>query len=375
MPVKKPRRRSTPRKIPLVRERIGKNERLLTMIRRLALKEQKSQPQVFLSLREAAERFGAPLSSVASVYKQLAEEGLLGSIRASRTMLQKRGAMRSLKIRGLIGMPISTSRFQTLLDYQRCFRCIRDELHERGFLIDSMFFEQQKNPPESVLRRLRDEKVDAVVWLLPDGANSETVLRLRDLGIRFVGVNITPLAGMPCRYQVRRQNAIRAILRAWRDDPKISSAKVVRVDGETPADEERLKKLKALVQSERIPCEIVTLRDWHISKFLKSLCAQNACGVILPARAAALLGWRAPETLVEVLRICRVGLIDGPMFLPFAQRAPEAEVDLVTAVWEPVAKRVVDDLLTGEAFGDSTMVTFEAKPHVRAFLSAFGQAS
>src|SRR5207244_13467364 len=49
---------------------------------------------------------------------------------------------------------------------------------------------------------------------------------LRDLGIRFVGVNITPLAGMSCRYQVRRQKAIRTIVRSWRAAPEISGVTI-----------------------------------------------------------------------------------------------------------------------------------------------------
>lgn len=354
-----------------MRQRQRKTDRLLEMIRRLAVKQQKDHPQIFLSLREAATRFGVPISAMAAVYTQLTEERVLAGVRGSHTMLRRSGALRNLKVRGLIGLPVSLSRFQTLLDYQRCFREIRDELHECGFLTNTIFFEQPEGQHNVVLQRFKKEKVDAVIWLLPDGADRETVLRLRDLGIGFVGVNITPLAGMTCRYQVRRQQAIRAIARSWRADPNISGATIVRIAREAATDEERLRKLRALVESEKIKCEIATLRDGRISTFLKSLCANKGGGVILPAPAAALLGWRAPETLTDVFRTCRIALIDGPIYEPYAERAPEAEVDLVTAKWSPVAKRIADDLLTGEAFDDSEAIVFEARPHLRVHLSDF----
>src|SRR2546423_1212285 len=101
--------------VSLVRQPTRKTDRLLSAIRRLALKQQTNQPQVFLSLRDAAERFGVPVSAMAVVYKTLGEERLLTSIRGSHTMLSACGAIRNLKVRDLIGLPVSLSRFQTFL--------------------------------------------------------------------------------------------------------------------------------------------------------------------------------------------------------------------------------------------------------------------
>ena len=354
-----------------MRHRPRKTDRLLEMIRGLALKQQKDAPQIFLSLRKAAQRFGVPVSAMAAIYKQLTEEGVLSGIRASRTMLGGRGALRNLKVRGLIGMPVSVSRFQTLLDYQRCFTRIRDELQAHGFLTSVIFFEQPEGKLDVIIEQLRKEKVDAVIWLLPDGADRETVLQLHDLGIHFVGVNITPLSGMACRYEVQRQRAIRAILRDWRADPEIKGVTIVRVNRDTAADAQRATKLLALVRLEKLKGEIAKVRGGHISTFLRSLCASKATGVILPAPAAAMLGWRASETVTGVLSMCRVALIDGPLYLPYAESEPLTKVDLVTVNWPPVAKRIAEDVVSGAAFSDSERVTFEAQPHLRVHLSDF----
>ncbi|PZR75682.1 MAG: hypothetical protein DLM73_04665 [Chthoniobacterales bacterium] len=343
----------------------------MKIIRDLAVKQQNSAPQIFLSLRDAGRRFGVPTSVMAAIYTQLTKEGVLSSIRGSHTRLHGRGTARNLKVRALIGMPISISRFQALQDYRRCFLAIHGELHQRGFLTNTIFFKQPKGQPELVIAQLKKDKVDAVVWLLPDQADQDTALRLRDLGIQFVGVNIAPLSGIACRYQVQRQQAVRTIMRSWRKDPVIKSATIVRISSETPADEERLAKLRVLVESEKLKCEIATLREGRVSPFLKSLCTNKTGGVILPAAAAALLAWRAPEALTDVLRTCRIALIDGPMHLPFSERIPEAEVDLCTTEWSPVAKRIAEDLLTGEAFDDSEAIVFEARPYLRVLLSHY----
>jgi hypothetical protein len=361
------KRRDAPSsELSLVREHQPKRDWLLEMIRGLAVKQQLDTPQVFLSLRVAADRFGVSTSAMATIYRQLKQEGVLSSVRGSHTMLREHGTGRNLRARGLIGMPVSISRFQTLQDHRQCFLQLRDELHKRDFVTTTIFFEQPDGQPDIIIARLKKEKVEAVIWLLPEGADRETVLRLRDLGMRFIGVNITSLSGLVCRYQVARQQAIRTILRNWRADPKINMVTIVRISGETGAGEQRLEKLQALVASEKIKCEISTMRDGQISTLLKSLCQDKVTGIILPAAAAAMLGWRAPETLKDVLGTCRIALIDGPMDLPFAEHIPQAEVDLVTVNWHAVTRQIADDVLSGEAFDGSKTTVFEAEPHLRA---------
>ena len=213
------------------------------------------------------------------------------------------------------------------------------------------------------LTEIKRQKVDSV--------NQDIVLRLCDAGIRVVGVNITPLAGLHCRYEMRRQKAIRAIIGGWQADPRIKGATIVRIPNEAPADWERLRKLCQLVRSEKVECEIATVPDARIDTFLKSACANESGGVILPAAAAALLSWRAPATLMEVLQACRVALIDGPMYLPFASEIPHARVDLVTARWTPLANRLAEDFITGAAFRDGETISFDAEAHPQALPSEF----
>ena len=354
-----------------LKRRQGNSDRLFLVIRSLARKQQGNAPKVFLSLRAAARRFNVPVSAMASVYRKLSDEGMLISIRGSQTLLQKRGPLRTLKARGVIAMPVSISRFQVLNDYRRCLLILRDELRERGFLVSTIFCEHAVAAGRGLIAAFRKERVDVAVWLLPDSADRETVLQLKDAGIRFVGINITPLSGMQTRYQIGRKQAIRAIIQAWRADPRLSGTTIIQLAREAKSDQERLIRLRALVESEGMECRIAKVLVANLSAFLSSVCQEKHNGVILPAAPATLLGWHAPETLSTVLGSCRVALIDGPIDLPYADAPINATVDLVTASWLPIVKRIASDITKGAAFEDGEQIIFQAKPYLGVSLAQY----
>lgn len=355
----------------LIREPAGKTDRLFVTIRDLALQQQKDSPQVFLSLRDAARRFEVPISTMADIFRGLKEEGILSSIRGSRTMLRGRGGRRTLQVAGLIGMPLSVRRLMSL-DYRRCFLEVRDALLRHQFIISPFFFEQGEADPPALVQRLKREKVDAALWFLPDGADRETAARLGDAGISFIGVSLGELSGRSFRYEVRRDRALKAILREWRGDPALERVVVVRAADEGAGDAKRVPEIRALVEAERFRCEVGTLPDRGVSAFLKSLCAENRA-VILPDPAAAVLGWRGTEAAVEVLRACRVALLDGPLELLPAGISGREEVDVVTADWEPIAKRIADEVLDGAALAEGATTTFQARHHLGVPLAGQGQ--
>ena len=96
---RKTRRR--PEALSLTRKHERKTDRLFKTIRQLALKQVKEKPQLFLPLRQAARRFDVPVSTMAAIYRRLIDEGILSTVRASRTILRGRDTSRSLKVRGL----------------------------------------------------------------------------------------------------------------------------------------------------------------------------------------------------------------------------------------------------------------------------------
>src|SRR5947207_4912768 len=88
-----------------------KAERLLEILRGIAVANQRDESQTFYPMREVAACFRVPVSMVARVYAHLEEEGILSRIRGSKTILQGLNTTRHLSVRGVVGLHASLSRF------------------------------------------------------------------------------------------------------------------------------------------------------------------------------------------------------------------------------------------------------------------------
>lgn len=176
-------------------------------------------------------------------------------------------------------MPAALSRFLSLREYRECFLRTRDELHARGFATLPVFFEKRDIAPGFLSQRFKKEDVDTVIWFLPDGSDRDSALRLRDLGIRFVGVNLGEVPGAGCKYEVRRSGALRSILRSWRSEARIKDAVFLRGQPEAAADAQRARYLRELAKTERIDCDLVSVRPDQIEARLEALCAKKPVGI------------------------------------------------------------------------------------------------
>lgn len=338
---------------------------LLSEVRKLALEQQGSGPEHFLSLREAAAKFDVSLSSMAGVYRRLREEGILVSLRASKTIVQGRDAIRTLRVRSLIGMPVSIPLLQTLRSYSDCVLYLRQELHRRGFAVLPFYFEDRTVQPEAVVQWAREEKTNAVMWVQPSRLRTETALRLRDCGIQFAGVNIGGVVQRLCRYEVRRQQAIQIILDEWTSSQGLQTAILVRAGPETPREIRRAERLCELAALARLQFEIVKVEGGRITRTLSALSHRERYGILLAGSAGAILGSRASDTIAKIVAAHRIALIDGPIDLPFAQEIPEGAADLVCVNWSALARRIAQDALTGHAFAEHEITTFEAEAQLQ----------
>lgn len=110
--------------LPLLSKKAGRGNRdkktsqLLQMLREVALRAQEDQPREFYSLRDVAKNFAIPISAASRLYRALAAEGLLQTVRSSKTLLQGLARDRHLSVRGVVALPASLSSFITLQDYR-----------------------------------------------------------------------------------------------------------------------------------------------------------------------------------------------------------------------------------------------------------------
>jgi DNA-binding transcriptional regulator YhcF (GntR family) len=193
-----------------------KTEELTQILREAAAKNRRAQPRAFYSMREVSAHFKVPFALVSRAYDRLAQEGILTAVRGSKTVLQGQRFDRHLRVRAFVGLPASLSLFVTVQAYRMFFIKIRRELRVRGFATAMVFFEKNEAHGAVLSNRFRTYEVDTVLWFQPSKEARETALRLKDQGIRIIGISHEQVPSISCRYHIRRDQGINALLTGWK---------------------------------------------------------------------------------------------------------------------------------------------------------------
>lgn len=343
-----------------------KTERLVEILRAVAVKNQREQPRTFYSVRDIAKQFRVPLSTVSQAYRHLEQEGLLNRVRGSKTILQGLHFDRQLSVRAFVGLPASLSAFVTIQDYRTFFIKIRRELRLRGFATAMAFFEKEEARTGTLTKRLKAYEVDTVLWFQPPREAKETALRLADMGIRLLGVAHDQFPVIPCRYELRKEAAIRKLLVDWKEQGTRHVTLAQWKDHRWPAVEETVH---TLLNQLGIKSTVVTFQAQRNEAFLRTL--ENTTGILFCSPGlASRFSFRCPEGLTELLQRNRVAFLDGPVSMPFS-KVPDVEVDLIAVNWQLVAEQIVNDLITQDAFFGIGPTMFEAEAKLRVPLSEF----
>src|SRR5688572_26900057 len=348
-----------------------KTETLTAILRDVAVKNQQEQPRAFHSVRAVAAHFKVPVSTVSRAYRQLELEGLISRVRGSKTVLQGLNFDRQLKVRAFVGFPTSLSAFVTLQDYRTFFIRIRRELRLRGFAAATAFFEPEEAGTDALSKRFKAYEVDTVIWFQPVKEARTTALHLADMGIRLIGIGNDASSAIPIRYQVRRQSAIRTLLTNWKAQ---GPERVVLVESKDQRASAVREALPAIFDELEIRWSVATYKGQRSEAFLRELQRKKADGIIFSSSAlASKFCFRAPGAVADLLQSHRVAFLNGPVSMPFA-RVPEIKVDLVMVDWQEVARTIVDDLISQEAFQLLGPTTFEAEAKLCVPLSDFAQS-
>lgn len=348
-----------------------KTDALIEILRDVAVKNQKEQPRAFHSIREVAAHFRVPISSVSRAYRHLEQEGLLSKVRGSKTLLQGLNFDRQLSVRAFVGFPASLSNFVRLQDYRTFFIRIRRELRLRGFAAATAFFEPDEASTGALSERFKAYEVDTVVWFQPGKEAKQTALHLSDMGIRLLAVANDTFTHIPCRYEVRRESAIKTLLASWKAQTMDRVTLVQSKDQRSAALDEILH---AILDELEIGWSVATYDTQRSEVFLRELQKKKTGGIVFSSSSlASKFCFRSPAAVAELLGAHRVAFIDGPVSMPFA-KAPDVKVDLVTVDWQLVAERIVNDLISQDAFQLPGPTVFAAEAKLRVPLSAFAQS-
>jgi hypothetical protein len=350
---------------------LHKTDRLIEILRCVAIKNQSAQPQAFYSVRNIAQHFRVTLSTAARAYHHLEREGLLTRVRGSKTLLQGTHFDRRTGVRAFVGLPASLSAFITLQPYRLFFIKIRRELRLRGFAT-AMVFTDKKEIMNGVLsKRLKAYEIDTVLWFQPPRDARDAAARLADLGLRLVGIAHEQSPPIPCRYEIRRDNAIRTLLTQWKERHAIEELTLVRLKDHrlTPLEETLENTLDEL----GIESSTVWFQDQPSASFLNSLRKTDTPAIVFSsARLVSKFCFRAPAAVADLLRIHRVAFLNGPVSMPFA-KIPDVRVDLTLVDWQLAAEQIVDDLISQDAFQLPGPTIFEAEAKLRVPFSEFAQ--
>lgn len=346
---------------------------MLETLREAILTHRKEKPQVFYTMREAAGHFRVAMSVINRAYKTLESEGLLNSIRGSKTMMEGLRLDRQTAIKAFVGIPVSVSTFLIQQDYRMFFLRLSRELQLQGFASTLAFYQEDDAGKHQFCEELLRYRLDAVVWLRPQAGDNQTAAHLIDKGVRVIDVNNVndeTLKLTPRHYFLSREQAILEGLAAWKKEG-IESILIAR---QSPGDSLReVFKIEHLLQKTKLKYSFANLGKGKLKKFLKSLAEKKHTGIIFPcSRFASLISFRSPEALSGLFNAARVMLAGGPVNMPFID-VPEVTVDLVMIDWQLVAERIVEDLgsQTVSKTGESRI--FEASWLPRVALNQYAQ--
>jgi hypothetical protein len=351
------------------RPRDHKTERLLEILRGIAVTNQQREPLTFYPVRSVAEHFKTPISTVARVYETLEGEGILRSVRGSKTILQGFKSGRHLNVLALIGVPAATEAFVTFQDYRTFFIRIRRELRMRGFAVSMVLFETRHIRSGQLANRIRKHKFDHVLWYRPEVPFTECINHVRDAGVNIIGVQDCGLPAVRCRYEINRTEAMKQIFRNWKKLAGLTEAIVVRTSGNSNAKEEMIQ---AAAEDTGLDLDFVRIHGEGTHRFLESCEARNNCGLILTSRVASNFAFRAPEALMELMQRRRVAFIEGPPSIAFADPL-SVPGDFVLIDWQVAAEQIVSDLISGQALDLTNATVFQATAGIQAPLNQYAQ--
>jgi hypothetical protein len=320
----------------------SQSKALLKTLRKTAFELRRAHEQPFYSMREVSSFFHVPIATVVQVYKQLESEGLLNRIRGSKTMLMGTNADRRLTVRGLVGMPVSLSKFITQQDYRLFFLRLRRELRLRGFAAAMAFYEKNEAAEPEFCERLQRYQADTVVWFVPGAEHRENAVMLAERGIRVIGIGDGALSFGQFHYYLSRDEALSKGLAEWSANDGIAKVIIARENADDSIHE--VLRLEALLREMRMEYGYSDLGAQELSTYLADL-SQNERGAVIfaSARLAALVGCRAPGLAIKLFQRRRVMLLHGPLSIPFGP-IPDASVDLVFFDWQLIAEQIVNDL-------------------------------
>ncbi len=337
-------------------------------LRTLAKRRQRKHPQAFYSLREISRFFGVSLRTAAIAYEQLEHEGLLRRIRGTQTLLTGKRVSPQKAVRAVVGMPIW---LQTVLGspyaWALCME-IEELLRKNGFVADFIFFRGTNNSIEDIVDRLLSHHLDYIIWYVsPRLLNPQILLSMKDRGIQQVVIHSKEKPGTyPCAtYLQDWQTAYGEMASRWKQQG------IQRVFIPKPSDTAQWETrcLMRVLASHELASEIIPGSLAQVRKESRRRPREKSAVAFTSMEEAHMLCNEDPFSTEELLNTSLIAFCRGPLRLPYFHHRPLV-VDLVGIPPSLRARRIVDDLCSGEVRERGVLHTFYAEYHPQIDLSS-----
>jgi hypothetical protein len=331
---------------------------ILEHLRKAALKMQEDESRPFYSMRQIAALFGLPLRTVAIAYEQLEKEGVLNRIRGSKTILEGRAASSRDPVRAIVGLPIWLHAVVVSPYTRMLYMELEERLRSHGFVADIIFFRDKEATTTDFARRLLQHRLDYVIWHTPHPLANQTLLSLKDHGIKQILVHPSdnPTSINLPMYLQDWQRAYAEMAAIWQE---AGIRQVIVPEPLYLPSKRALRTFSATMEERGLKISLVD----GDARALEKQAGQHAAGrcavAFIDQLGAEIICNEEPVIIERLLRTARIAFCRGPIRMPYLHNR-KASMDIIGFSPVEVAQRVVSDLRWGIALPGKQTATFTA---------------
>lgn len=330
----------------------------------IARAERTEEPMRFFSMREVCAHFGVSLWTAVAVYRRMEREGLLARIRGVGTVLAANsGRTRPrVPVRGIVAVINWLPGFLHGADNRHFVMQLEKFLWERGFSSALVFYhEEEKHSPDFADRILRHHP-DFAIWLTPGPADVTTMKTLGDAGVRVVAIDDQRVETRAPKYTISYRRGLEAALRAWRE----KGIDRVVVPIEPHRTRPVFSEIDIILNELKIAATVFSMKSGSMEQYVSRLAAQPAGVVFSFSIWHSQVCAQAPQAFVRLL--AQRPVLNCWLLPIAADVLGTVRTDAVLFPWDQMARRIANDLHSGDIFRmtEDVVIHAEWKPRVLA---------
>ncbi|MET0263510.1 MAG: hypothetical protein ABW223_11470 [Rariglobus sp.] len=291
--------------------------RIAASLRPLILEHRNDAGILFYPLRELARHFRVSLRTASLAEMQLESEGLLVSIRGSHTEIPGTARYRSRSVKGVVGMPLWLfgARYSHL--HKHLPYALGELLWKQNLVLETIPYSEVEDLKFDFSEHLLRHRMDFVVWLYPFRHNRQTILKLKDAGVRnlIIGHGVETTA-LPAHIITDPGAAYAKILSVWKQEHGIR--RIIIPEG-FEYNRARGQGFARMAENLGFRCQIVpcTSRLIPLLKFPSRSRSERAAVALLDEHATAEFTHCDPVAFARFAANNRVLFANNTINLPF----------------------------------------------------------